>query len=142
MLITKMYTFRTSNIDTVGFKSSIFETLSPYNFCIQCPNDVLLVRWNPLILQRRKLYKLDRSNGRNCAQRLLVLSVLGITYLTQSTCIAPSLEVWNVMGGSWAIIYMIILQLTEYLLTYPLDSCWTCWWFYQMRHKIPVIFNK
>lgn len=122
MLITKMYTFQASNINTVGFKSSIFETVSPYNFCIQCPNDVFLVRWNPLILQR-KLYKLDRSNGRNCAQRLLVLLVLGITYLTQFTCIATSLEVGNVMGGSWAIIYMIILQLTKYLLTYPLDSC-------------------
>lgn len=30
------------------------------------------------------------------------------------------MEVGNVMDGSWAISYIIILQLTEYLLAYPL----------------------
>lgn len=81
---------------------------------------MISVCWNPLILQRRKIYKLDNSNGRNCAQLLLNLLVLDISYLTQFKCITTTLEVGNVMDGSWAISYIIILQLTEYLLAYPL----------------------
>lgn len=81
---------------------------------------MISVCWNPLILQRRKIYKLDNSNGRDCAQLLLNLLVLDISYLTQFKCITTTLEVGNVMDGSWAISYIIILQLTEYLLAYPL----------------------
>ena len=118
-----MYTFQTSNIYVVGLKSSTFKTLSPYTFSIHYPNDFFSTLDSIDLAKKENIYKLDNFNGGDCAQRLLILLVLGVTYLTRFTCIATTLEVGNVMDGSWAIIYMFILQLTEYSLTYPMDSC-------------------